>query len=142
MGEGVDRASMVASMLERMTWPRIAIMSASVLAAIALYWVFEHRESAIPSLIQSNLAATTLGLSLVLGCIGTIGAGYMAKIEAASAKLQEHMQDQIAELRKEVDELTREKHECQIDLDAMRRRLSRAEGCLRKAGLEFENTGL
>ena len=120
------------SFIERLTVQKILLGAAAWFGAIALVYIYEHRETALPAMMQSQWAVIFLIVAAVLFFIGFIGSWLIGKVEAAKAEVTTFL---LAELK-----LLRADHQrCTSALDELQRRQRQTERVLRANQLDEES---
>lgn len=137
-----DRASLAIKVLESLSWPRILLAAASGITGVVLLYVYEQRASAIPALLENNLAMFGLVLSLMLGVIGAVGGRMLqalqARVEQQQVELHTYLRTELESVREAHRKSMQREIELSAELASVRRRLTVAEAALRKAGLSTD----
>lgn len=137
-----ERVASILKVWEFLSWPRIILGTAFGMTCLVLLYVYEHRDTAVPAILQNNLALFGLVLSLLLGIVGTVGGRMLHNLQT---KVEEQQREIHVYLRTEL-ETVREAHRASVSSEAalkaqievLQRRLTRAEKALRAAGLDTE----
>lgn len=131
-----------------LTWTRGVMTVAFGLTAVILFYVYEHRDSAVPAMLENNLAMFGLMLALVLGVVATVGGRLLKAVQDRADASERALMDSLHREMKAINdgldecrarEVTQriERAEMQREIDALKLWIAKAKVILAQAGLEI-----
>ena len=120
------------NLIERLNVKKVLLAALAWFGSIALVYISEHRETALPAMWQNQWAFIFLIVASVLFVIGFIGSWLIGKVESAKAEVTTFL---LSELK-----LLRADHQrCTLALDELQRRQRQTERVLRANQLDEES---
>jgi hypothetical protein len=127
------------AILKQLTWSRVLIGIAAGLASLSLLYVYQHLDTAIPSLMGNTLAMFGLVLAIALAVIGGVGTRLYLRLQHKLDGAQDEMREFLREQLKRVEQQQRDCTEREIHtlkrLAMMNSRQNLIERTLNDAGI-------